>query len=217
MRHLLARGEGVVRELSYDIAGYFTSVANEIVPYRGGRFYFTAGRVHRMGAELGVNARLAHGWHLTGALTTSSNTYDEYVVDSVHYGKPGRFADYSGNDVVGVPKVHFTGSVSWAPARARGMRVQVGVQQTGRYFADDANRISVPASTILSAGLHADRVIEVGGGLGLRGSLTVQNLADRRYIASAFLNPDVVSNAPVAFEPGLPRQVILTFSLARAK
>ncbi|MBA4072921.1 MAG: hypothetical protein C0497_13940 [Gemmatimonas sp.] len=217
MRHLLARGEGLVRELSYDIAGYFTAVANEIVPYRGGRFYFTAGRVHRMGAELGVNARLAHGWHVTGALTTSRNTYEEYVVDSVHYGRPGKRADYAGNDVVGVPGLHFNGSLSWTPARARGMRVQLGVQKTGSYFADDANRITVPASTILSAGLHADRVIAMSGGIGVRGSLTVQNMTDRRYIASAFLNPDVVSNAPVAFEPGLPRQVILTFSLARAK
>ena len=216
-RHLLVHGDGLVRELSYDLAGYFTVVTNEIVPYRGGRFYFTAGKVHRAGAELGAHARLAHGWAATGALTLSRNTYEQYLVDSVHYGHPGHFADYGGHDVVGIPKVFFNGTLSWAPDAARGLRAQLGVQQTGAYFADDANRVTVPSSAVLSAGLHADRAIELGHGVGLRGSLVVQNLTDRRYIASAFLNPDVVLGVPVAFEPGLPRQVIVSVALVRAR
>ena len=194
--------------LSYDVAGYFTSVSNDIVPYRGGRFYFTAGTVHRTGTEFGVNARLAHGLAVAGALTLSKNTYVQYVVDSVHYGRPGHFADYSGNLMVGVPKVMFNGNVSWAPPAAGGLRFQLGMQQTGSYYADDANTVSVPSSVIFSAGLLTDRVLELGNGVGVRGFVTVQNLADRKYIGSAFLNPDVVNGKPVAFEPGLPRQVL---------
>ena len=216
-RHLLVSGSGLVRELSYDVAGYFTTVRNDIVPYRGGRFYFTAGKVHRTGAEFGANARLAHGLAVAGALTLSKNTYEEYLVDSVHYGRPGKFADYSGNLMVGVPKVLFNGSVSWAPAAAGGLRVQVGLQQTGRYFADDANTVSVPASAVVSAGLLTDRVFDLGNGIGVRGFVSVQNLTDRRYIGSAFLNPDVVSGKPVAFEPGLPRQVLVSLSLVRSR
>jgi hypothetical protein len=37
----------------------------------------------------------------------------------------------------------------------------------------------------------------------------VENLAGRRYVASAFLNPDVVGGEPVAFEPGLVVSVAL--------
>lgn len=216
-RRFLHWSTGPVRELTYDVAGYFTAVSNEIVPYRGGRFYYTAGQVHRRGLEVGATARLAHGWQAAGALTASNNTYETYVVDSVHYGKPGHYADYAGNQVVGVPQVTFNGNVSWAPTAARGLRVQLGMQQTGRYFADDANKLSVPASTIFSAGLHTDRVLDVADGVGLRGSVTVQNLTDRRFIASAFLNPDVVGGVPVAFEPGLPRQLIVTLSLVRSR
>jgi len=216
-RHLLMRGDGALRELMYDVAGYFTAVSNEIVPYRGGRFYFTAGTVHRTGAEFGMNARFAQGWAATGALTLSKNTYEEYLVDSVHYGKPGKFADYSGHEVVGVPKMLFNGTVSWAPARAGGLRVQVGVQETGGYFVDDANTVSVPSSAIVSLGLLTDKVLELGNGVGVRGSVSVQNLTDKRYIGSAFLNPDVVSNVPVAYEPGLPRQVILSVTVVRTK
>ncbi len=216
-RHLLMRSEGLVRELMYDIAGYFTAVTNEIVPYRGGRFYFTAGSVHRMGGELGVNARLARGVVVVGALTVSKNTYEQYRVDSVHYGKPGKYADYSGNEVVGVPTVLFNGSVSWAPERARGLRVQAGVQRTGGYFADDANKVTVPSSSVFSLGLHADRPVALGGGVAMRGAITIQNVTDTRYIGSAFLNPDIVNGVPVAFEPGLPRQVVVTFALVRTK
>lgn len=216
-RQLLLRSQGLLREVSYDVVGYFTAVTNEIVPYRGGRFYFTAGKVHRRGFEVGANAHFAHGWNAIGAVTTSNNTYETYVVDSVHYGKPGRYADFAGNQVIGVPKITFNGSVSWAPAMAHGVRVQAGFQHTGRYFADDANTVKVPGSTVFSAGLHTDRVLEIADGIGLRGSVTLQNLTDRRFIASAFLNPDVVGGVPVAFEPGLPRQLIVTLSLLRAR
>ena len=216
-RHLLARGSGLLRMLSYDVAGYFTSVSNDIVPYRGGRFYFTAGKVHRTGAELGVNARLAHGLAVAGALTLSKNTYAQYVVDSVHYGRPGHFADYSGNLMVGVPRVMFNGNVSWAPPPAGGLRLQLGMQQTGSYYADDANTVSVPSSAIFSAGILTDRVLDLGNGVGVRGFVSVQNLADRKYIGSAFLNPDVVNGKPVAFEPGLPRQVLVSVSLVHTR
>ncbi|MCX5761450.1 MAG: TonB-dependent receptor [Gemmatimonadetes bacterium] len=216
-RHLLVRSGGLLRELSYDVAGYFTTVSNDIVPYRGGRFYFTAGTVHRTGAEFGANARLAHGVALAGALTLSKNTYEHYVVDSVHYGRPGHFADYSGHLMVGVPKVMFNGNVSWAPEKAGGLRVQVGMQQTGTYFADDANTVSVPSSAVFSAGFLTDRVLELCNGMGVRGFVSVQNLTDKRYIGSAFLNPDVVSGKPVAFEPGLPRQVLVSVSLLRTR
>jgi outer membrane receptor protein involved in Fe transport len=44
----------------------------------------------------------------------------------------------------------------------------------------------------------------------------VVNLFDRDYVASAFLNPDVVNGVPVAFEPGLPRHVLVSLSLTTA-
>ena len=50
-------------------------------------------------------------------------------------------------------------------------------------------------------------------GLGIRGFVTLNNLFDSRYIASSFLNPDVVNDQPVAFEPGLPRNFVVSLSL----
>jgi hypothetical protein len=55
--------------------------------------------------------------------------------------------------------------------------------------------------------------VPVGGGLAIGGFVTVANLFDRRYVASAFLNPDVVDGVPVAFEPGLPRHLLVSLTL----
>jgi outer membrane receptor protein involved in Fe transport len=43
--------------------------------------------------------------------------------------------------------------------------------------------------------------------------VSVKNLTDKRYIGSAFLNPDLVGGAPAAFEPGTPRTIIVSVSL----
>ncbi|HVF41340.1 MAG TPA: hypothetical protein VM939_15655, partial [Gemmatimonadaceae bacterium] len=51
------------------------------------------------------------------------------------------------------------------------------------------------------------------GHLGIRAFATVENLLDRRYIGSAFVNPDVVNGVPVAFEPGSPRAFVLSLSV----
>ncbi|MGH7569331.1 MAG: TonB-dependent receptor family protein, partial [Gemmatimonadales bacterium] len=205
---------GPLRLLSYDAALYQTDVRNEIVPYRGGRFYFTAGRVRRRGAELGLRLEAAGGVSLSSALAYAQHRYLEYVVDSVHYGRPGATADYAGNRVVGVPRFTYSASVGVAPKAWNPVRVQLGVQGMSAYFADDANAVPVPAYgvTTLTVGL-AEPVPVGGGGLGVRGFVTVNNLFDRRYIASAFLNPDVVAGEPVAFEPGLARQLLVSLSL----
>ena len=202
-------GWGALQSASYDVALYDTEVRNEIVPYRGGRFYFTAGRVRRQGAEAGLALAAAGGVTARGALTLNRHRYLEYLVDSVHYGAPGRFANYGGNRVVGVPSVHYGASLGVAPAALAGIRLEAGVTGVGSFFADDANLVEVPGYTLLNATVGIDDPVAFGHRYGLRGFVTVNNLAGRRYIGSAFLNPDVVGGQPVAFEPGRPREVVV--------
>ncbi len=210
---LAARPDGPVRAFSYDLALYWTEVRDEIVPYRGGRFYFSAGAVRRRGAELGVRVVAAPGLELDAALTGNDHRYTRYQVDSVHYGRPGAVADFGGNHVVGVPAMHGSGALRWAPAFRREVEVEVGMQWVDGFWADDANRVRVPGYGLWSARMGLRRPLALPGGLTLRGSLAVENLGDERYVASAFLNPDVVNGEPVAFEPGLPRHAVLTMSL----
>jgi iron complex outermembrane receptor protein len=213
-KRLWTRGEAsFVRELSYDIALYQTAVRNEIVPYRGGRFYFTAGRVRRRGAELGARVTTRAGIALQAALTWNAHRYTDYTVDSVHYGVPGAFADYRGNRVVGVPAFTGAAALEIAPQALRPVRARLSIERVGSYFADDANQVKIPSCGIANVSLGTESPLALGGGLGVSAFVTVNNLFDRRYIASAFLNPDVVAGEPVAFEPGFPRNVVVGVQL----
>jgi iron complex outermembrane receptor protein len=206
------RGVGA---LSYDVALYQTSVANEIVPYLGGRFYFTAGKVRRRGAELGLRFAAGSGVVLHTALSYTDHRYTRYVVDSAYYGTPGASADFSGNRVVGVPQFTYAAALEFAPPAVRPLEVRVGLQGMSQFFADDANQVAVPAYRLVTLTVGTADPVSIGGGLGVRGFVTVNNLFDRAYIASAFLNPDrdVGTGEAIAFEPGLPGHVIVGVTL----
>jgi iron complex outermembrane receptor protein len=204
---------GPVRAFSYDVALYWTEVRDEIVPYRGGRFYFSAGAVRRRGAELGARLVAAPGVEMSVALAGNDHRYTRYAVDSVHYGRPGAVADYSGNRVVGVPDVHGSAALRWAPWSQRAAEVQVGMEFVDAFWADDANQVRVPGYALWNAGIGLRRPLRLSRGITLGGSVRIENLLDEDYVASAFLNPDVVDGEPVAFEPGLPRHAVLTLSL----
>ena len=200
----------IVGALSYDVALYQTAVTNEIVPYQGGRFYFTAGKARRRGAELGLRLTVGSGVALHTALSYTDHRYTRYVIDSAYAGFS---ADYSGNRVVGVPQFTYAAALEFSPAAVRPLEVRVGLQGMSRFFADDANQVAVPAYRLVTLTLGTADLVSIGGGLGVRGFVTVNNLFDRAYIASAFLNPDFAGSEAVAFEPGLPRHVIVGVTL----
>lgn len=198
--------------VSYDAALYYTDVRNEIVPYRGGRFYFTAGQAGRAGAELGGRIQKGRVAVLFSG-SVARYRYLEYLVDSVHYGRPGRVADLSGNKVVGIPDLTVTTGLEWLPGLVRGLRLRGTWTAMTDYFADDANTVVVPGYGVMGLQIGLDQPIALGGGLSLRGTVGIENLFDRRYIGSAYLNPDVVAGEPLAFEPGMPRTVMVSARL----
>ena len=208
--------------LSYDVALYDTEVRNEIIPYNGGRYYQTAAKARRQGAEFGVNAQASLGIFASAALTVSRNAYRDYVVDStVQFPtdptKVGKRADYSGNKVVGLPG--FVGNVELGAEMPgyRVLRFKAGVERSGEYFADDANTVRVPSFTVVNLTAELRDPIGEVNGFGIRGFVTVHNVEDRKYVGSAFLNPDLVGGAPAVYEPGMPRTMIVSLSIGRVR
>jgi len=200
-------------EVSWDAAGYYTDLRNEIVPYRGGRFYFTAGQAGRSGVELGGRVRKGTVG-LEGSMAWNHHEYLDYVVDSVHYGNPGATADFGGNKVVGVPDWIWSAGLRLTPRNVQPLSAAFTVQGISSYYADDANTVTVEGYTLVGLTVGLDRPVRLGrGGLGLRGFVTVNNLFDSAYIASAFLNPDLLDGEPAAYEPGTPRSVVVSVTL----
>ncbi|HYN81470.1 MAG TPA: TonB-dependent receptor [Gemmatimonadaceae bacterium] len=212
-KHALVLAALADATLAYDVAGYWTEVTNDIVPYRGGRFFFTAGKVRRRGVEAGASLVLPAGLELRGNASYSRNRYIEYTVDSVHYGKPGAIADYAGNAVAGVPGTSYFASVAHPLGPVIPLRLELSLRGVGDYFADDANVVRVPDYHTVALTMSTSRLIHLSSQIGLRAFVAVENLTDRRYIGSAFVNPDVVNGVPVAFEPGSPRAFVVSVSL----
>jgi len=215
-KHLIDVSRAYLGSVSYDAALYRTEVRNEIIPYRGGRFYFTAGKVRREGVELGTAVEGVAGFNLRGSVTWSRNRYLEYVVDSVHYGVPGATANYAGNDVAGLPDKFYGVSIGHDLSLGLPLTARLDARGVGDYFVDDANTVSVPGYQTLDLTL-ALRPVEMGSAARLSGFVAVSNLLDRRFIGSAFTNPDIVNGVAVAYEPGTPRSLIVSVSLSRGK
>ena len=188
-----------------DAAAFLISVMNDIIPYRGGRFYFTAGETRRAGAELGLSVRWANGITLYGSATYTNSVYVRYLIDSVHYDKnaAGKFSDFKGKKVAGIPDFFTNWRVRYEPDFLAGIYAEADAKFMGEYFADDANTLSVSSYAILdiSAGFN----LKLSEELGIQGYVRAANLTNERYVASAWINPDRPATVPPAYlEPGLP-------------
>lgn len=208
--------------VNYDVALYNIEIKNEIVPYNGGRYYLTAAKARRQGAEIGFGASVPSGVFANAALTFSKNRYLTYVVDSAVIfptdpTKAGKRADYSNNNVVGVPSAVANIELGTTVPGVRALRIKGGVEHYGEYFADDANAVRVPAYTLLNVTAEMRSPIVAANGWGVRGFVSVRNIADKKFIGAAFLNPDFVGGAAAAFEPGMPRSVTVSLSLGRLR
>jgi iron complex outermembrane receptor protein len=208
-------GGAILQSLAVDAAVYHSIVNGEPVPYNGGRFYLTAGKVRRQGLELGLSGELAAGFSARFAGTFSANTYLRYRVDSTYLGVVGASAVLDGNKVVGLPASVVNASLGWRPPSAAWLGLELGAQSNGKYFADDGNAVNVPGFTVWRSAVSAER--ELSGGVLMRLTLAAENLTNARYVASAFINPDYVAGAPSVYEAGVPRSFMMSLRFRRAR
>ena len=188
-----------LRTLSYDLALYRIGIKNEIVPYDGGTWYFAAGRSRRWGFEAGTRAQFSQGISVREALTLMDAEYVDYA---------NELGNFSGNKVPGIPRILFNGGLRYeAPF---GATADFSFEHAGFYFANDANTIWVPSYFILNASLGYGVKL---GNLRLEGFLGANNLADKKYVSSAFINPSGSCTSRAFLEPGLPRNYFGGFQL----
>ncbi|MDP4115415.1 MAG: TonB-dependent receptor, partial [Bacteroidota bacterium] len=213
-KHIVPLDLTVLDFVSYDLALYYIDVKNDLVSYQGGKFYFNAAKTNRKGMELGITLHSKYDLTLEGSFTYSMNKYKDYIVDSVHYSKPGKYADFKDNKMAGLPDVFYNTTLTYSPSFLSGLYVSVNMNGVGKYFVDDANTINVPAYNIINASLGFNE-FDITNHLYLKGFLSVNNITDKKYAASAFINPDKQkkTNAPMFLEAGSPRNIILSISV----
>ncbi len=180
--------------VSYSFAAYLINVKNEIVPFDGGSWFFSAGSSTRTGGECGLEIDLRNGLSLRAALT---------VLDAEYKAYRNELGDFAGKEVPGIPRLNAQARLRY---RMGGFSVELSAEHVDRSFADDANAINIPSSTVLnSAATYGFRL----GPTRTHLVLGVQNLTDEKYIASAFINPTRKNiggiMVPAYIEAGLPR------------
>ena len=180
---------GRIGRVGYEAAYYLIHVVNDIVPFAGGGYFFTAGKSRRQGAELGLDWAPASKLNIKAAATLTKNRYLKYT------NNLGTFDD---NEISGLPAAFVDASIRYHVAE--GLSIAGTLRNVGRYYADDANLARVKASTILGAEAEYGRATPFG-----RMSVFVagENLSDEDYVSSVFIN----GVRGEFYEPGLPASV----------
>ncbi|MFZ4619328.1 MAG: TonB-dependent receptor [Bacteroidota bacterium] len=217
-------GSGFIQNVSYDAAAYFISTTNDIVPYQNGRFYLSAGETQRKGIELGVNAQFDLGLSWTTSLTVSNNTYSDYTIDSVYTKRPialslsGKSISYNGNNITGMPGLMVHNRLRYDATFLTGFFAEITSQSVGKYFADDANKLNVPAYTIFNTSFGYSGRVSAGSPLTLNAYITINNVTDVKYVSSAYINPDygrvaTTAKEAIYLEPGFPHYIVASVGL----
>ncbi len=223
-KQFVAFSSGFIQSVSYDAAAYFISTTNDIVPYQNGRFYLSAGETQRKGVELEVSAQFDLGLSWTTSLTVSNNTYTDYTIDSVYTKRPialslsGKSISYNGNNITGLPGLMLHNRVRYDASFITGLFAEITSQSVGTYFADDANKLNVPAYTIFNTSLGYSGRVSTGSPLILNAYITFNNIADVKYVSSAYINPDYgrvasTSKEAIYLEPGFPQYIVASIGL----
>lgn len=209
-KEAISLGDGTFESLIYDAALYYIDVKNDIVPYSGGKFYFTAGSSRRIGGELGFTLRLRTGIVLQSAFTITDNRYSHYLVDSAYYKNPGKYKDLSENKIAGIPEFMYKCLVRYCPTFFDKAYAEVNVQGLSEYFADDANSLIVPSYNLFNLTVGVNSLELVTDKLSVGGFIGLNNLFNVKYASSAFINPDLdrLKRSAIFLEPGLPRNYV---------
>ncbi|MCS7082246.1 MAG: TonB-dependent receptor [Bacteroidetes bacterium] len=205
---------GLLRWVSYEATGYWIEVRDELVPFNNGAFFTGTAASRRIGLELQAALEAHLGLRLEGSLTLGRYRYTRYELDP-RYGRFTNLApgDYRGNRIAGVPERYFFAKAEYRLGRTVPISASLLLRGFASYWADDGNRWRVPGTAVWDARLRLGPMRVGHPWMALEGFVAVTNLANTRYAASVFVNPDIVNGRPVYLEPGLPRQFTLGLSM----
>lgn len=185
-----------ISDLIYSIAFFRINVKDELVPYDNGKWFFSAGESMRNGLEFGGGINFINVASLNLALTWIDAKYVKYEND---------LGDLSGKLIPGIPKL-------WGGAElkvdVKPFKFSIEFIYVGRYYADDSNEIEIPSYALLN--MYGGVELKISN---LKFSFIsgVNNLTNKNYVASAFMNPERSGRAYI--EPGLPRNWFLGISI----
>ncbi|OLS51304.1 TonB-dependent siderophore receptor [Rhodovulum sulfidophilum] len=135
-------------------------------------FNTQTGEVRVRGIELEAKAELPHGFSLIGSWAYSDA---EITEDNRHRGNRPAFVPRSQGSL-------WLDYALQSPGAWGGLSLGGGLRHVGQTYGDNANQFSVPSFTLLDAAIRYD--LAAIGYDGVKFSLNVTNLEDKRYVST---------------------------------
>lgn len=143
------------------------NVANRVI---NGNYYIPSGEVHSKGLELEGKVNVTDDWFVQGALAYNTVTFQNTT------------NNLDGKTPYQAPKI--TASL-WSNYRFNnGLNVNAGIRHVQGVWADHANTVKVPASTLVDVGMRYDLKKLSSRFTGWQVSVSINNLFDRKYVSS---------------------------------
>ena len=174
--------------------------------------YANVGSVTSKGAELAMNFKLAPGLRWNNSLAFNQARYDnDYVRGLDGNGDPLVVAT-RGKAVVDSPKQLFSSNLYWTPGP---WELGLSAHYTGKRYYSYLNDAGVPAFWLFNGVVGYD-FGKLGAAEGVKLTLNVTNLANKRYFSTIGSNGFVVSDPDGSYQTllaGAPRALMLTASV----
>jgi outer membrane receptor protein involved in Fe transport len=183
------RGQAFDR-LSYTLAAYHMTVANDIVTYirpDGQRETQNAGETLHRGVELGLGIAWSDALRTDVSYSYAKHTYEHW--------SPAAGVDYGGNEEEAAPNVTLDARLTYTPPSLRGGRVALEWNRVGSYWMDAENTHRYGGYDLFN--LHAN--VPLGSKVEVVGR--VLNVLDARYAETA----QYTQARGEEFAPGAPR------------
>ncbi|MCZ6917830.1 MAG: TonB-dependent receptor [Gemmatimonadetes bacterium] len=186
------RGAVAGGRLTYSAAAFHVNVTDALIPFEVPSeptrvFFRNAGKTRHRGIELAASARPAAGLTIVSAFTLADYTFQDFQTED---------AVFDGNEIPGVPRQKFYGSVRYT-SRV-GLWVANDYNVASSYFADDANSVAI--ENWITADLRAGWEGDIGGWR-IAPFVGVLNIFNEEYIGSVTVN----AGFGRYFEPSPPR------------
>ncbi len=182
--------------LSWELALFQSRTRGELTPYElpnevGRIYYQNAGITKRQGIEAAIYYAPASPWLVWGNYAFSGFRFESFRTG---------VTDYAGKDLPGLPR--HLGQASARYSHRSGIMAQLSARYTGRFFADNANAVAIPATAWCAARVAWQRRI---------GKTRAEVFAGADNLTNANIYNNIRINAAAGryYEPGAGRSFFM--------
>ena len=179
-----------IETLKIGATGFYEFFKNEFISQSPGpgllNYTFNVPKSVHRGVEVVADWKPVEGFALSASYTFNDQVYTRYS-EQLSAGTRTTIFDRSDNKIPGVEPHNLSTRVAYdqPSGRLAGFGGFIEMNYRDRFSIDNANLVQVPDATLFNLNIHYNHDLTGSAVKGFRVFVEVQNLMDRRYVASA--------------------------------